>query len=135
MSHFTKIDRANIIDVTAFIAACKELGFNDVKQNTTIKDFYGQSMNVDVAVKVGKYDIALKKNSNGTYDMVADWWGIRGTGLSAKFKGCFTDAEVQDMILKHTTKNTIINKYKKLGFRASVVEDAEQNLQVELVRF
>ena len=132
MSHFTKIDRANIVDVNAFISACKELGLTDVKQNIQIKDFYGQMMKVDVAIKCGRYDIALKKNQAGTYDMVADWWGCRGS--HQKFQG-LTDSDIQDLILKHTTKNTIVNRYKKMGFRASVTEDANQDLQIELVRY
>ena len=93
MSHFTKIDRANIIDTNAFIAACQELGLTGVSQNVEIKDYYGKMMKVDVAIKVGKYHLALKKNENGTYDMIADWWGVRGAGLPEKFKNCFSDAE------------------------------------------
>lgn len=134
MSHFTKIDRANIIDTVAFASACKELGFVDVRKNVEITDFYGKRITVDVAIKCGKYDIALQKNKAGTYDMVADWWGVRGSNLPDKLKKCRSDEDLQNMILKHTTKNTIVNRYKRQGFRATVREDEDENLHVELAR-
>jgi hypothetical protein len=130
MSHFTKLDKANIIDKDAFVKACKDLGITKVAHNVEIKDFYGKKIKVDVAVTVGNYSIGLQKRADGKYDMVADWWGIRG-----ELRGYKTDEELQDMILKHTTKNTIISKYSKMGYRANVTEDEEQNVQVELVKY
>jgi len=138
MSHFTKLDKANIIDKDAFIKACAELGLTSVLHNAKIKDFYGQEIRVDVAIEAGKYHIALKKNSNGQYDLIADFWGIRTScpeKLRAAIKGEITDNAIQDMILKHTTKNTIVSKYSKMGYRASVTEDADQNIQVELIKY
>ena len=38
MSHFTKIGQANIVDSAAFIEACRELGFSEVRENVEIKD-------------------------------------------------------------------------------------------------
>jgi len=137
MSHFTKLDRCNIIDAEAFVAACQELGFLAIRQNVEIRDYYGQTMQVDIAINCGRYDIALKKNAAGTYDLVADWWGVMGSGnkLPEKLRAaCRSEAELQNMLLKYTTKHTIISRYKRQGFRAIVKEDAEQNLHVELVR-
>ncbi len=134
MSHFTKIERANIISAQAFIKACEELGFVGVKENCNIKDYYGKTQQVDVAISCGKYDIALKKNANGTYDLIADWWGVQQVGLPPKLKTCMTDEDVQNMILKHTTKHTLIAQYRKQGFRATVREDENENLQIDLLR-
>jgi len=131
MSHFTKLDKANIIDKDAFLKACKDLGIVKVIHNAEIKDFYGGKTKVDVAASIGNYSIGLQKRADGMYDMVADWWGVRGE-LHGAYK---TDEELQDMILKHTTKNTIVSKYSKMGYRASVTEDADQNIQVELVKY
>lgn len=134
MSHFTKIDRANIVDVDAFISACNELGLTSVRRNCQIKDYYGQMVTVDVAVNVGQYDIALSKNAAGTYDMIADWWGVRRCELPKKLAECKSDTDLQDLILKHTTAQTVIGRYKRQGYRVNVYEDAEQNLQIELHR-
>ena len=135
MSHFTKLDRAQITSADAFIKACKDLGFTEIQRDVTIKDYYGKSIKVDVAVKAGKYDIALQKNESGKFDMVADWWGVRGAApelmRKAKING---DGDLQDYLLRHTTKHTIVERYARQGFRADVTEDAKQNLNVVLTR-
>ena len=138
MSHFTKLDKAQITDAEAFVKACADLGFTDVKRNCKIKDFYGKQITVDVAVKTGpRYEVALQKGDNGKYDMVADWWGIRGEMDKERLKahGIRNDSELQDALLRHTTKHTIITRYGRQGFRATVTEDAENNLNVSLVRY
>lgn len=134
MSHFTKIGQASIVDASAFIEACCELGFKGVRENVEIKDYFGKKMVVDVAIKCGNYDIALVKNSNGTFDMVGDWWGIRGSGMPEKMKNIRTDEDLQNMLLKHTTARTIVNRYKRQGFRANIREDENEDLQIELIR-
>lgn len=134
MSHFTKIDRANIIDAQAFVDACKSLGFVSVQTNVEIIDYYGHKEKVDVAIKCGKYDIALKKNSNGTYDMIADWWAIRREELPEKLQ-VSSDKELQDILLKYTTAHTVASKYRRQGYRVNMFEDNEQNLQIELNKF
>lgn len=137
MSHFTKLAKAQITDVDAFIAACADLGLTEVMRDAKIKDFYGKEITVDVAIKTGKYSIALQKNEQGKFDMISDWWGVRGDLASSPVlnqQGIRNDADLQDAILRHTTKNTIIQRYKRLGFRASVEEDDDHNLTVNLVR-
>lgn len=135
MSHFTKLDRAQIVNADAFIKACADLGFTDVRRDVKIKDYYGKEITVDVAVKAGRYDIALQKNESGKYDMVADWWGVRGAATDlmrkAKING---DTDLQDYLLRHSTKHTIVDKYRRQGFRADVTEDEKQNLNVTLTR-
>lgn len=137
MSHFTKLDRAQIGNVEAFVAACADLGFDKVTHDAPIKDYYGKKLTATVAVNTGKYDLALvpSEKNEGKYDMVADWWGVRGElGQRAdKFK-IRTDGDLQDYLLRHTTKHTIVNKYRRDGFRATVTEDANQNMTVKLTR-
>lgn len=133
MSHFTKLDRAKIKDADAFVKACAELGLTSVQRNVAIRDFYGKQIDVDVAVKAGEYDLALKKNAEGSYDMVADWWGVRGSGLLTR-KDIKNDADLQDFLLRTTTKHTIVSKYRSQGFHASVTEDENQNINVVLQR-
>lgn len=138
MSHFTKLDKAQITDAEAFIKACADLGFTEVSRNCKIKDFYGKQIDVDVSVKTGpRYSVALQKGENGKYDMVADWWGIRGEMENSDMAkhGIRNDSELQDALLRHTTKHTIISRYGREGFRATVTEDEENNLNVSLVRY
>ena len=51
-----------------------------VETDTTIRGYHGRHT-VDIAVKKsGGYGIGFVKNPDGTYDMVADRWGIPGKG-------------------------------------------------------
>lgn len=135
MSHFTKLSKAQISNVDAFIQACADLGFTEVKRNCKIKDYVGKEIEVDVAVNCGRYDIALQMNKEtGKYDMVADWWGIRGVLQAGKNPDIKTDSDLQDYLLRHTTKHTIVNKYRRQGFRAEITEDEKYNLNITLSR-
>lgn len=135
MSHFTKLDRAQIVDAEAFIKACADLGLTDVHRDVQIKDFYGKTMKADVAVKTGRYDLALVKNESGKYDMVADWWGVRGErSQQMKDAKIISDNDLQDYLLRHSTKHTIISRYRRQGFRAEIREDENQNMTVKLTR-
>ena len=141
MSHFSKLAKSNIIDVKAFVAAMKELGFTNIKENTTIKDYVGKTMKVDVAVDCGRYSIGLVKNESGKYDMVSDWWGIRTRcKLPPEFiKACkvqnMSDQDIQDCLLRYTTKHTLVNKYKKLGYQCVTKEDNDGKLQITMNKF
>lgn len=133
MSHFTKLDVAQIVDADAFEAAAKELGFK-TSRNCIAKSYHGRnSLECDVAVHmIPGDDIALTKNKDGKFDMQADWsyMGssmIRGT----QFK---TVKDLQDRLVQLTAKHTIVQRYKRQGFRADVSEDENQNLNVTLTR-
>jgi hypothetical protein len=135
LSHFTKLAKANITSADAFIKACRELGLNDITKSTRIADYAGRAIDVDVAAAVGsKYHVAIQKNGKGTYDMVSDWWGVRGAGHPA-FKSCRTDQDIADKMLKHTTKHTIIDTYQKKGFRATVTDGEDESVVVKLRRY
>lgn len=109
-----------------------------VTRDTEIQDFYGAKMKVDVAVKTGKYSIALKKNETGTYDMIADWWGVRGEMTDtqkARMGGVGRDEDLQNFILRTTVKHAIVSRYRREGYRAEIVEDEKHNINVRLTKF
>lgn len=142
MSHFTKNSQANIIDKAAFMAACRELGSTDVREKCVIKDYYKDNMTVDAAARFGDTDVGLVKAETGKgYNMVSDWWGIRTTenrnvsrpaALSKALNGDLSDQNIQNCLLKYTTKHTIVNKYKKQGFSAKVTNGTKGELKVSL---
>lgn len=134
MSHFTKLAKANITSAAAFAAAAQELGLR-VSLNAEGKCFSGRNkIMADVVVHVlDGDDIVLTKNDQGTFDMQADW-SYRGRALAeaCKFKSA---SELQDRLIQLTTKNTIVDRYRKQGFRAEVTEDENQNMNVTLTRY
>jgi hypothetical protein len=75
MSHFstlhTKITSAEIL--TSSLA---DLGFT-VKTQAEVRGYNGQRKSADiVAVLEGDYDLGWSRNSDGTFDLIADLWGI-----------------------------------------------------------
>jgi hypothetical protein len=135
MSHFTKLSKANVVDPNAFVKACAELGLTEVRKNCDIKDFTGKSEHVDVACRApgARYDVAARRNQSGAYDLVADWWGHR-TSCGTKLSGLGNDLEVQNAVLRLTTKHTILDRYAKRGFRAAVREEGAK-IRVTLTKF
>lgn len=133
MSHFTKLDKASIVDADAFEAAAKELGFK-TSRNTIAKSYHGRnSLEAEVVVHmIPGDDIALTRNKDGKFDMQADW-GYMGNAMirGTQFKSV---NELQDKLIQLSTKNTIVSRYKRQGFRADVREDENQNLVVKLTR-
>lgn len=78
MSHFSRI-RTTFRHREALIRCMQDLGYT-VEIDTTIKGYHGQH-NVDIAVKKsGGYGLGFVKNPEGTYDLVADWYGVSGKG-------------------------------------------------------
>ena len=141
MSHFTRLDRASITSVKAFEEACKELGFTDIRQNTTIQDYSGKAAKVDVAASApgARYSVAIQKNAAGKFDMIADWWGVRTRDRNLypvmERIGAFgSDTDIQDAFLRTTTKHTLTTHYRRLGFMARVTEDEQHNIKVSLTR-
>ena len=140
MSHFTKLNKANITSIVAFVKAMRELGYTQVTENATkITAFDGKSIDVDCAVKTGQYDVGLQKNNNDTYDMVADWWGIVRDEIPSKMrtatKGSKRESDVQDAILKYTTKHAIVDEYTNQGYTVQCDEDEEQSFNLVLTKY
>jgi hypothetical protein len=134
MSHFTKLAKTSITSIDAFVAAMSELGLTKVERNQKITDYAGKTIDVDVVIRTGgRYDIGLQKNDKGTYDAVADWWGIRGERTKG-FTDCGTDKQVADKILRLTTKNAITAKYKRMGFRVNEVVGDDRKIRLELTK-
>jgi hypothetical protein len=133
MSHFSKNTKVFITNLDAFAAACKELGINGkVTMDTSIRMFDGSMHKVDLAVKVGNYDIGLQREEEGRYSMVGDWWGIR-QGLPTRFQS-LSDEEQQNLVLKTTTKCAIVSQYEGQGFNCEVVEDKTGAMDITLTR-
>ena len=122
MSHFSKNTKVFVTNLDAFVMACRELGINGkVTMDTSIKMFDKSMHKVDLAIKVGEYDIGLQRGEEGRYSMVGDWWGIRKALPSSMSH--LGDEDQQGLILKTTTKCAIQSQYEAEGFNCEVVED------------
>ncbi|PSO59876.1 MAG: hypothetical protein BRC51_04780 [Cyanobacteria bacterium SW_12_48_29] len=75
MSHFSTL-RTKIADAEILKTSLKDLGLT-VKNNADVRGYNGQRVRADlVAVLEGEYDLGWSRNSDGTYDLIADLWGV-----------------------------------------------------------
>ena len=91
MSHFTKcaLKMTNLAAIKKALADL-QLKFTEAEQGQTavVRGYRGDKLQAAISIDMGRYDIGVIANEQGTYDLVADWWGVETTkGVSeAEFK-------------------------------------------------
>src|SRR5436189_6258480 len=82
MSHFTTV-ATKISNLVALKRALEKLKWkyaeDTEEQRVEVRGWKGQKINADLSINMGKYDIGVVKQEDGTYTLVADWWGIEVT--------------------------------------------------------
>lgn len=78
MSHFTKV-KSRVFDRVALEQALRDLNFR-ISPMQVVNGWQGATRRADLVAKTtGPYDIGFVKNAEGSYDIIADWWGVRTT--------------------------------------------------------
>ncbi len=73
MSHFTSI-QTQIKDIEALREACRELGL-ELLQNAEARGYGSTRQRGDFVIRLkGPYDVALNRQTDGTYGLSTDWW-------------------------------------------------------------
>jgi hypothetical protein len=82
MSHFTKcaLKMTNLAAIKKALADLK-LNFTEAEQGqfATVRGYRGDTLKAAISVDMGRYDVGVVDNENGTYDITADWWGVETT--------------------------------------------------------
>jgi hypothetical protein len=131
MSHYSRV-RTQFRHREALIACLKNLGY-DVETDTVIRGHHGEH-EVDIAVrKVKGYGVGFVKSPDGTYDMVADWWGVAGTD---ERKITQELAEQADAIQKEYAKKMVLEQAALDGFEVvSQTEEQDGTLRIVIRRW
>ncbi|MGB3291638.1 MAG: DUF1257 domain-containing protein [Phormidesmis sp.] len=75
MSHFSTL-RTKITDAEILKSSLSDLGVT-VNSEANIRGYNGQNVRADiVAVLEGDYDIGWSRNADGSFDLIADLWGV-----------------------------------------------------------
>jgi hypothetical protein len=75
MSHFSTL-RTKITDAEILKNSLRDLGIT-VKTDADVRGYNGQRLRSDiVATLEGEYDLGWSRNSDGSYDLIADLWGV-----------------------------------------------------------
>ena len=118
MSHFTKV-KTQINDLVCLEKALGQLGwkFKRDAAGVTVRGWKGATMQAEMSIDMGKYDVAVVKAENGSYELVADWWGIETT------RG-ITEAEVAKEINAKYAYQRVVAAVEDAGY--SIDENAVQ---------
>lgn len=76
MSHFTVV-ASKIKNLQYLKQALDKL---NLKYHTgEVRGYKGQKITAELSINMGKYDIGVVQQEDGTYSFVADWWGVETT--------------------------------------------------------
>lgn len=80
MSHFTTV-ATKINNIQCLLKALEKLKlkYTHSEQGVEVRGWRGQKSTAEVSINMGKYDIGVVKNEDGTYGLQADWWGVETT--------------------------------------------------------
>ena len=124
MSHFTKV-HTKIFDREILISTLKQLKYSVFEGKSTLKGYQGQKKNIDILVKLNSsYDIGFARNKDGSYSIIADWWGV-----TIVKKESFTR-----MVNQNYSINMIRREMKKKGYKIVEQKDLENDSIKVVVR-
>lgn len=127
MSHFTTV-ATKINDLTCLLRALEKLklNFTHAEEGVTVRGWRGQTSLAEVSINMGRYDIGVVKNQDGTYGLVADWWGVETTVGK-------TEQEVVDEINREYAYQKVLVACESQGYHIeeqTVGEDGTVKLSV-----
>lgn len=102
MSHFTKV-ATKINDLLALRKALDQLGwkYKYNEQGVEVRGWRGQTTKAEIAIDMGKYDVGVVKQADGTYALEADWWGVETT------KGLKEEEVVKEINAKYAYQRVV----------------------------
>ena len=75
MSHFSTL-RTKVTDAEILKQSLSDLGIA-TKTEADVRGYNGQRVRADiVAVLDGEYDLGWSRNADGSFDLIADLWGV-----------------------------------------------------------
>jgi len=86
MSHFTKC-ALKMTNLAAIKKALADLNYKFAEeeqgQGALVRGYRGDTLRAKISVDMGRYDVGIIENQDGTYGVTADWWGVETTkGIS-----------------------------------------------------
>jgi hypothetical protein len=121
VSHFTKV-ATRINDLEALRIALDKLGKKyavaEEGAAVTVRGWKGQKLDAQLSIDMGRYDVGVVRAEDGTYELVADWWGVETT--SGK-----KEQEVVDEIQREYAFARVVQACEAQGY-AIAREDIEQ---------
>jgi hypothetical protein len=124
MSHFSSV-KTKIRNLSALERALKDLNYEctlaEEGQTVQVRGYQGQKMDAIGCIKASKtYDIGIVKTLDGTYEFVADWWGVETT------RGVAEEDFIKQLTRRYSY-HVIMDEVKKKGYTLETEETTEKD--------
>ncbi len=135
MSHFSKKKR-KIKNKDFLLEALNKLDYNITDKNS-VMGYQENTISAEIVIGLPgtNYDIGFEKNSDGYYELVADWYGIQNKNSSNVIDRIENEIEdIENKIKQEYAYSTTIKKLEEQGF--SIDEEARENgeIRIQLTR-
>ncbi len=128
MSHFTKCE-LKMTNLEAVKRALEDLELSyqaaEAGQSATVRGWRGQTLDAELSIDMGKYDIGVVASEHGTYDLTADWWGVETT------KG-ITEGEFKDQLSQRYAYHNVLMACEDKGYTVEE-QRSEEDGSIQLV--
>ena len=128
MSHFTKcaLKMTNLAALKKALADM-QLKFTEAEQgqSVTVRGYRGDKLQAAISIDMGRYDIGVIANQDGTYEVTADWWGVETTHGTS-------EAEFQDQLAQKYQYHNVKQACEEKGY-AVEEEVNEEDGSIRLV--
>jgi hypothetical protein len=128
MSHFTKC-ALKMTNLAAIKKALEDmqLKFTEAEQgqSVSVRGYRGDKLQGVMSIDMGRYDIGVVDNQDGTYGVTADWWGVETT------KG-ISEQEFQDTLAQKYQYHNVKQACEEKGY-AVEEEVNEEDGSIRLV--
>lgn len=130
MSHFTSV-KTKIRNMSCLIRALKDLGYTytlaEEHQQVHVRGYQGQTTDALMSIRASKtYDIGVRLTADGTYEFIADWWGVETTRGVA-------EEEFVKVLTQRYSYHKVMDEIKKKGYTLESEEVKEdQTIQIRV---
>lgn len=121
MSHFTKcaLKMTNLAAIKKALEDMK-LKFTEAEQGqqVAVRGYRGDKLQAAISVDMGRYDIGVVDNQDGTYGVTADWWGVETTHGTS-------EQEFQDQLAQKYQYHNVKQACEEKGYAVEEEVDEE----------
>ncbi len=130
MSHFTSV-KTKIRDLVCLERALEDLGYTFTKaqgeQLVKVLGYQGETTDAVLSIHASKtYDVGVKQSADGTYEFVADWWGVETT------RGVEETEFIQKLTQRYSY-HKVIDEIRKKGYTIDTEEQRDdESIQIRV---
>ena len=129
MSHFTSV-KTKIRDLTCLKRAIDDLSYEFAEateeQLVNVRGYQGDTTEAALSIRASKtYDIGVKLTTDGTYEFVADWWGVETT------RGVKEDEFIKKLTQRYSY-HKVMEEIRKKGYTLEEEVSEDDTIQLRV---